>query len=370
MKKIVLLYLLLLLPVTTYSISDNIKVNGIWYSIVKKTKEASVTTPPDGSKYSGDIVIPSSIVYEENTYKVTALKGFTACSDLKSITIPNSVTNIGDFSGCSSLTSITIPNSVTYIGNRAFYLCSKLTSVIIPKSVTKIDYFAFSSCPELVDVYCFAEDVPKIGGGIFSDSEIEYSTLHVPYSSIEKYKSSEQWNCFRKIVGLTKDEGGTIDFCKKPTISYSNGNLLFNTETEGAICQCNISNRDISSGVGSEVQLQLTYEIAVYATKEGYGDSDVAYATLCWIDADPKTEGITNSVANVRAKAVLIQCNDNILSVQGAEDGEYINVYNTAGQIVGSARGTSNITNINTTLNSGEVGIVKIGEKSIRVVIK
>ena len=51
---------------------------------------------------------------------------------LTSVTIPDSVTNIGAdaFSGCSSLTSVTIPNSVTSIGSGTFYGCTSLTSVI------------------------------------------------------------------------------------------------------------------------------------------------------------------------------------------------------------------------------------------------
>ena len=49
-----------------------------------------------------------------------------------SVSLPNSVTNIGDyvFSGCSSLTSLTIPDSVTSIGEYAFAGCSSLTSVV------------------------------------------------------------------------------------------------------------------------------------------------------------------------------------------------------------------------------------------------
>ena len=57
------------------------------------------------------------------------------CSGLTSVTIPNSVTDIGEwaFSGCSGLTGeLTIPNSVTNIGDGAFYYCSGLTSVTIP----------------------------------------------------------------------------------------------------------------------------------------------------------------------------------------------------------------------------------------------
>ena len=76
-------------------------------------------------------------------------RAFSACSSLKSITIPQSVTKIGvdAFSACSSLTSITIPQSVTKIGVGAFCGCSSLTSITIPQSVTKIGVDAFSVAP-------------------------------------------------------------------------------------------------------------------------------------------------------------------------------------------------------------------------------
>ncbi len=47
---------------------------------------------------------------------------FLGCENLTSVTIPNSVTNIGDYAfwGCDSLTSITIPNSIISIGANAF----------------------------------------------------------------------------------------------------------------------------------------------------------------------------------------------------------------------------------------------------------
>jgi hypothetical protein len=67
---------------------------------------------------------------------------FISCSGLTgSLTIPDSVTSIGAhaFSGCSGLTgSLTIPNSVTSIGEDAFISCSGLTSVTIGNSVTNI----------------------------------------------------------------------------------------------------------------------------------------------------------------------------------------------------------------------------------------
>ena len=55
-------------------------------------------------EYSGNVVIPESVTYNGNTYSVTAI-GNNA------------------FNGCSDLTSVTIPNSVTIFGAQAFSYC-------------------------------------------------------------------------------------------------------------------------------------------------------------------------------------------------------------------------------------------------------
>ncbi len=99
---------------------------------------------------------------------VTSICAFFNCDELTSITIPNSVTNIGDgtFMGCKALTSVTIPNSVVSIGNRAFERCTSLTSVIIPNSVKSIGYEAFLDCKALTSV-TIPNSVVSIGNRAF-----------------------------------------------------------------------------------------------------------------------------------------------------------------------------------------------------------
>ena len=289
----------------------------------------------------------------------------------KSTVIPSSVTSISTaaFCNCSGLTSITIPNGVISIGVNAFYGCTALTSVTIGSNVTQIDYSAFGLCRELKDIYCYANNVPITEKSAFIDSYIEYANLYVPNASVNLYKAVEPWKNFGNIVAISGDTPET-NKCAIPSISYQKGKLTFVSETEGANCHYTITDDDIKSGNSNELQLGVTYHISVYATKAGYENSDVAIATLYWIDVEPKSEGITNAVASVRAMAVLIQNSGNMLTVSGAEEGTTINVFDMSGRQVGSAKATSDATNINTTLRSGDIGIVKIGDKTVKVLMK
>ena len=139
---------------------------------------------------------------------------------------------------------------------------------------------------------------------------------------------------------------------------------------DGAVCQYSITDTDIKAGSGNEVQLGVTYNISVYAAKAGYENSETATATLCWIDQQPKTEGITNGIANIPAQAVLIQSAGGSIRVQGVDEGTHVNVYGVNGTQAGSAISQSGAATINTNLQPGSVAIVKIGQKSVKVVIK
>ena len=89
-------------------------------------------------------IVKGSYTIKEGTRFIADL-AFYVCSELTSVTIPNSVTSIGNeaFYGCRGLTSVTIPNSVTSIGSSAFRGCRGLTSVTIGNSVTSIGPSAF-----------------------------------------------------------------------------------------------------------------------------------------------------------------------------------------------------------------------------------
>lgn len=150
-----------------------------------------------GRDFLGNLSVPSVVVFEGKTYKVTAIGKkalFRAGGSLHSIYIPQSITAIGKYAfyNLDSLVSIRvdkgnrvydsrkncnaiiksktnelvlgcqntiIPKAVTSIGYGAFYHCVNLTSINIPNSVTSIGDAAFHLCNSLTDIN-IAEDHP------------------------------------------------------------------------------------------------------------------------------------------------------------------------------------------------------------------
>ena len=161
MKKSFTLLLLALLPLVA---SSQTAISGIYYNLNSwsDVKTAEVTSNPD--KYSGDIVIPSTVTYNDVTYSVTSINdnAFRDCSGLTSVTIPESVTYIGEraFSGCTALTSVTIGKGVTSIGINAFRDCNALSAVHISDLAAwcNIDFWNSGSNPLVKAGHLFLND--------------------------------------------------------------------------------------------------------------------------------------------------------------------------------------------------------------------
>ena len=220
----------------------DIVLNGIKYRLYP-TKTAKVLKKND---YSGDIVIPETVTYNNITYKITSLERgcfegcwlltsinlsssitslesgcFEGCWSLTSINLPSSITSLGDdcFSDCSSLTSINLPSSITSLGDGCFRDCSRLTSINLPSSITSLGSYCFRGCSRLTSInlpssitslgsYCFSgcssltsinlpSSITSLGDDCFSDCS-SLTGINLP-SSITSLERS----CFRGCSSLT-----------------------------------------------------------------------------------------------------------------------------------------------------------------------
>jgi hypothetical protein len=249
MNRLLLFVISLLLPIIASA--EKVLIGGIYYNLtaVGETYTAEVTFDMS-NPYTDEVIIPSFINYYGNDYTVNAIgqDAFADCSDLTSITIPNSVTSIGlrAFQSCSKLNSITIPNSVTSIGSKAFYGCTGLTSItvgagntiydsrdncnaiiekstkkliagckttIIPNTVEMIDAGAFSGQTGLTSI-TIPESVTSITNNPFTECS-GLSTITVA-SGNPNYYSCEGSNNYNAIIH--KSSKTLITGCKNTVI--------------------------------------------------------------------------------------------------------------------------------------------------------
>ena len=185
------------------------KYNGLYYKITKKinfnTFEVKVVPEKAASPYysagnepTGAVTIPKDFTLKTGsfirTYHVTEIgdRAFCYCSNITSVSIPNSVKTIGNwafadctalqsidipanvktigkgaFSDCRALKSVTLPNGIQEIGEDFFYCCMNLQSIHIPASVKTIGQWAFESCHALKSV-TLPDGIPEIKEGTFS----------------------------------------------------------------------------------------------------------------------------------------------------------------------------------------------------------
>ena len=131
---------------------------------------------------------------------------FVLCSNLKTVIIPDNITQIDQstFLDCSSLTCINIPNTVRSISNNSF-ADSGLVNITIPRSVTNIDTYAFRMCNDLEEVYIYGEGC-TIGNAAFYQCK-KVNTILIQATEINSIGAS----CFMDCGDNASDLKVTID---------------------------------------------------------------------------------------------------------------------------------------------------------------
>ena len=395
--------LFLLVSITSYA-DSNVTIDGIIYTLDKGT-----ATVAQNSGIKGAIVIPEKVSYSGMNYSVTSIGdyAFENCTELTSISIPNSLTSIGQcaFHNCIKIKSLTIPHSVTSVGVNAFFNsglidvtihsndaiacfngalnletvtlgdeistindysfddCDQLKSIIIPKSVTSIGNYAFRACSRLAQITTYISDPSKTtNSSAFEGVNKQTCIIFVPKGTIPLYSAADGWKDFSNFLEI----GGTVNKCETPTISYKDGKLVFNCSTAGAEYHYTITDADVTTNTTTANELQLTgaYEIAVYAGAAGLDFSETAKATLYWIEGAG-----TSSITKPATRALIAHVSGSTITLSGLNDNESASFYTTGGMLIGKAASAGGEATFNTGLNN-QVIIVKIGNRSIEVAVK
>lgn len=228
-------------------------VNGIRYDLSGSGNNAKavVLKYADGAPYSGDVVIPGTIVDGSKSYSVTEVKfeAFSECPELTSVSLPASITNLGVklfmnstalksvklhefmniftlpgnlFEGCTALDSITIPDGfqifsasvfkgctslkkvnfsqkVYLIGGNCFEGCSMLDNVVIPAAATTIGNNCFKDCTSLKNIV-FESATVSINDNAFEGcTALETITLPTGF----KYLNKEVFKGCTSLKGIT-----------------------------------------------------------------------------------------------------------------------------------------------------------------------
>ncbi len=143
-------------------------------------------------------------VARENKTTLSTVDIFSCKSeDLVRLEINNSMTIIPSdlFTSCLGFNILTMPDSVKSIEAYAFAGCRNLEEITISSNINNIGYKAFDGCEKLGRIISRNPEPPILAPKVFGQCP-SLSTIEVPFSAINAYKSAEGWSEYaEKIVG-------------------------------------------------------------------------------------------------------------------------------------------------------------------------
>ena len=181
---------------------------------------------------------------------------FSYCTELSSVKLPTSITNIYGYAfyGCSTLPSIELPEGLLYIFDGALQNCASLETVRYPDSLREIGYWGLAENPSLKRIYMgsqlhFICDYLLEGSDNVKEIHItatvppkamdfyamgnNYSSinLYVPTESISEYESVSPWNYCNIVGENSKVDSNTVFYNGEMEIYTIEGRKL-NSESE------------------------------------------------------------------------------------------------------------------------------------------
>lgn len=168
-------------------------------------------TIPSGEMYSGAIVIPATVTYQDVEYVVSGfdqtdgLSPFVGNPFITSLDLQLHVDTLRrmQFMGCTQLASLSLPSTLRYIEDECFRNCPMLTQISLPASLEALGDNAFCGCQFLTDIYCYAM-VPPAGSEAdnypFAKCRPQNVMLHVPSGTENLYRTTGFWTRFSNVT--------------------------------------------------------------------------------------------------------------------------------------------------------------------------
>lgn len=123
------------------------QVDGIDYAVNSRENKTVYVTWSSGT-YAGEMVIPSTVTYNDTVWTVDGIGDFA-------------------FMQATKVTKVTLPSTVDWLGTGAFGYCTGLTGIELPAGVRWVGQAAFNGCSNLAQVN-LPEEVDFLGGAVLA----------------------------------------------------------------------------------------------------------------------------------------------------------------------------------------------------------
>ncbi|MDO4972514.1 MAG: leucine-rich repeat protein [Bacteroidales bacterium] len=142
----------------------------------------------------------SGMLYDKTQTKLLRCpEGFSGTSLVSANSFPSQMIKVGEYAfyGCSKIKYVYLPYGVQLVSSYAFTNCANLLTMKVPSSVTTWGNSVFGGSTKLELLYMNMQRPPAVRDEEFKN--IERTTLVVPYSSWNSYKTAEGWKTWKNI---------------------------------------------------------------------------------------------------------------------------------------------------------------------------
>ncbi len=153
---------------------------------------------PNLIAYSGEIVVPQTITYQNKTYTVSSIayaSEKTASSTTVNMSYPvDKTSNVAS----SKITKITLPETITEIPASSFEGCSGLEEIKFSDQIKKIDNYTFRNCTKLSRVNATAKSIfnlPKSLESIGKEAFLNSGVITVTIPPLKSWDTESFKGC-------------------------------------------------------------------------------------------------------------------------------------------------------------------------------